>query len=375
VLLVIGDQWQSERLADDGDFVRMELLEALRQELPIIPVLIEGTLLPERSSLPEELRPILNRNVARIRRDPDFRRDAANAIGALANLARIERERRQRAAEAAAHEAALVAAKNRADELRANADRLSQEHADQVDLLQHLEDEHERRMASERALLTQLAGLLPAAEAEAARAAEAWRQLQRPQSADGEAPPRGVPPPSPPGDGEDRSVTVPTPVVVTTLERHAGSVQAVSWSPDGRHLATASADGTVLVWNPTTATTAGPPLTGHTGWVLAVAWSSDGARLATGGADQIVRIWDRRAPAQVDTPLTAHLDSVRAVAWAPDGIHLATGSDRQDGEDLEARGLTPPRRGAAGAPGCSPRSRVDLCRFPTRIHPRWRRAR
>ncbi|MFZ0157775.1 MAG: hypothetical protein WAL50_01990 [Kineosporiaceae bacterium] len=67
--------------------------------------------------------------------------------------------------------------------------------------------------------------------------------------------------------------------------------------PDGRVLlATTSADETVRLWDPVTATPVGDPLTGHTSTVTAVAAVPlpDGRVLlaTTGGDDRTVRLWD-----------------------------------------------------------------------------------
>ena len=53
----------------------------------------------------------------------------------------------------------------------------------------------------------------------------------------------------------------------TLMTGHTDQVNAVAFSPDGRTLATGSADHTVRLWNvtdPTHPTPLGPPLTGHT---------------------------------------------------------------------------------------------------------------
>jgi hypothetical protein len=75
------------------------------------------------------------------------------------------------------------------------------------------------------------------------------------------------------------------------LKGHAGGVNVVSWSPDGRRLATGSFDGTAKVWD----VAAGRELLtlkGHTNQVSSVSWSPDGQRLATGSLDGTARVWD-----------------------------------------------------------------------------------
>jgi WD40 repeat protein len=64
----------------------------------------------------------------------------------------------------------------------------------------------------------------------------------------------------------------------------------VSWSPDGRLLATASSDRTAKIWDAATGRLE-HTVTGHRGIVYAVAFSPDGRLLATASGDRTVRIW------------------------------------------------------------------------------------
>ncbi|MEE1823876.1 WD40 repeat domain-containing protein [Streptomyces sp. BE20] len=114
---------------------------------------------------------------------------------------------------------------------------------------------------------------------------------------------------------------VATGKTLTTLTGHTGSVFSAAISPDGRTLATGSADQTVRLWDVAT----GKTLTGHTKDVRSVAFSPDGRTLASASEDQTVRLWDA-ATGKTLTTLTGHTSAVRSVAFSPDGHILASAS-------------------------------------------------
>ena len=136
---------------------------------------------------------------------------------------------------------------------------------------------------------------------------------------------------------------------------NAGSgVFSITYSPDGRTLASGSMDGKVRIWD----TESGKylaTLQGHTHEVQSVVYSPDGKTLASGGNDGTVRIWDIESGECLKTLVEQSVDSSRhermhgmsrhavihsrvsrddrklaekvySVAYSPDGKTLVAGS-------------------------------------------------
>ncbi|NQT11786.1 MAG: PD40 domain-containing protein, partial [Planctomycetes bacterium] len=107
------------------------------------------------------------------------------------------------------------------------------------------------------------------------------------------------------------------------LEGHKSLINELVWHPNGRRIASRSADHTIRIWS-----VDGDPLAvlrPDSGSANSVAWSPDGKWLATAGKDATVRLWD--ADGNAGPVLEGHSDAVNRVAFSPDGGWLASTSD------------------------------------------------
>jgi hypothetical protein len=69
MVVVIGRSWLTvtdslgrRRLDDPGDFVRLEIETALRREIRVIPILVDGATMPSSNDLPRSIESLSRRN-------------------------------------------------------------------------------------------------------------------------------------------------------------------------------------------------------------------------------------------------------------------------------------------------------------------------
>ena len=82
-------------------------------------------------------------------------------------------------------------------------------------------------------------------------------------------------------------------VCTCTLIRHAATVWAVAFSPNGSQLASCAGDGSIQLWSLRAGGTAvaSAALAGHAGHVSAIAYNPRGLQLVSSGEDMSMRIW------------------------------------------------------------------------------------
>jgi WD40 repeat protein len=114
-----------------------------------------------------------------------------------------------------------------------------------------------------------------------------------------------------------------------TLEGHTRSIRSVEFSPDGTILASGSVDGTIRLW---ILADHSCRLLGYRVEVSAIAFSPSGACLASGDFDGLVYLWNVIDGRLIQDMYTGCLDEICSVAFSPDGRTLAVAGQNSQHE-------------------------------------------
>lgn len=123
----------------------------------------------------------------------------------------------------------------------------------------------------------------------------------------------------------DTASNTPSIRCIATLEdAQTRTLRCCEWNPDGRMIACASFDGTVVVWEAQGGSMSRweqiANLEGHENEVKSVAWSHDGKWLATCGRDKRVWVWEQLPNSnefECASMLDGHTQDVKFIKWHP----------------------------------------------------------
>ncbi|HTK08524.1 MAG TPA: WD40 repeat domain-containing serine/threonine-protein kinase [Ktedonobacteraceae bacterium] len=140
--------------------------------------------------------------------------------------------------------------------------------------------------------------------------------------------------------GDDKTVQVWSPTDNTMLlcyTEHQGKILTLAWSPDGRRIASGGEDCRLHIWEPEKnqqrrsflsrffSQRGQEILRGHQQRINSLSWSGDGKHLATAGSDHDVYIWDAQTGHKVSHITGNGMKNV--VVWSPDHKHVAVGGN------------------------------------------------
>jgi chemotaxis protein histidine kinase CheA len=170
-----------------------------------------------------------------------------------------------------------------------------------------------------------------------------------------------------------------------TLIGHTSNITGAAWSPDGRWIATISADRTARIWDASTGQSE-RILIGHSSALSALAWSPDSQRLLT-AADKTLHLWQIVEGAQ-PLILTFDAEGVERLMLETDSVYLLSTSGAAfrwqlwaNPNQLVARARAQVRRrltdeeaalaGLPPAPSAPPPAEIQGCpdALPTRLYP------
>lgn len=125
----------------------------------------------------------------------------------------------------------------------------------------------------------------------------------------------------------DYALTNNTKIVPQTVHKlieHTDEVWCVSFSHDGKYLATGSRDSSVIVWR-VSDWSIQARLEGHERGVMWAEWSPDDKKILTCGQDHFTLLFDPMTGTKLQT-MSGHLDIVSSCSWLPSSQHFFTAS-------------------------------------------------
>lgn len=96
---------------------------------------------------------------------------------------------------------------------------------------------------------------------------------------------------------------------------HLADIQSASISPNGRLVATAASNRTVIIWEAESGKILWGPLEGHTDDIFALNFSADSKMVVSGGDDRKVWVWSAVTGQSICGPMEGHTYYVRGVCF------------------------------------------------------------
>lgn len=117
-----------------------------------------------------------------------------------------------------------------------------------------------------------------------------------------------------------------------TSNGHKHHVLCTGWTPNGALFVSADRSGEIRLWNPATGQPHGQPLKGHKKWVTSLAFEPfhvdpNCTRMASSSKDNTVKVWNL-GTGNCETTISGHLDSVECVKWGGAGLLYTCSRDR-----------------------------------------------
>eukprot|EP00581_Thalassiosira_minuscula_P033481 CAMPEP_0183769370 /NCGR_PEP_ID=MMETSP0739-20130205/21475_1 /TAXON_ID=385413 /ORGANISM="Thalassiosira miniscula, Strain CCMP1093" /LENGTH=604 /DNA_ID=CAMNT_0026008945 /DNA_START=36 /DNA_END=1850 /DNA_ORIENTATION=+ len=135
------------------------------------------------------------------------------------------------------------------------------------------------------------------------------------------------------GDATVRFWDVQTSTPRHTCQGHKDHVLSTAWSPDGIRFASGDKRGNVILWDPTKGDALGT-IKAHGKWITGMAWEPMHAsvggkceRLVTSSKDSLAKIWNVRTK-RCEATLSGHMDSIESVKWGGEGLIYTASRDR-----------------------------------------------
>ena len=124
--------------------------------------------------------------------------------------------------------------------------------------------------------------------------------------------------------------------LITEIDAHQNWVRTVQFDPTNNAILSADTNGWLYFLDTETGENlVDPIITGHTGGINDISFSFDGAFMATAGADGRIIIWSLNQRGVIVATIEAHQDTVRAVKFNPQDNRLVSVSD--DGNMLQSQ--------------------------------------